>query len=131
MAGKKEKNVGGRPTRVIDYDKLKVMVEMQAIGEECACVLQMDYEVLNHNLQRDGHGGFKDYFKKHSGTGKISLRRAQFRSAIEGKNVTMQIWLGKQHLGQADKVDNFNTNKELSDDDYMKELHERSATKYK
>ena len=32
---------------------------------------------------------------------KISLRRMQFKSA-EGGNVTMQIWLGKQLLGQRD-----------------------------
>ena len=30
----------------------------------------------------------------------MSLRRAQFRAAIEDKNITMQIWLGKQYLGQ-------------------------------
>lgn len=34
--------------------------------------------------------------------GKASLRRMQFKSAEDG-NVTMQIWLGKQMLGQRDK----------------------------
>jgi hypothetical protein len=35
---------------------------------------------------------------------KISLRRFQFDSAKKGK-VAMQIWLGKQYLGQKDKHD--------------------------
>lgn len=34
--------------------------------------------------------------------GKLSLRRAQLRTALAG-NPTMQIWLGKQLLGQVDK----------------------------
>lgn len=36
-------------------------------------------------------------------TGIISLRRAQFNTALAG-NATMQIWLGKQLLGQKDTV---------------------------
>lgn len=35
------------------------------------------------------------------GSGKISLRRAQFAQALKG-NTTMLIWLGKQYLGQGD-----------------------------
>lgn len=34
-----------------------------------------------------------------------SLRRAQYLSAVVRGNVQMQIWLGKQHLGQRDKMD--------------------------
>lgn len=44
---------------------------------------------------------FTDAFEKYSATGKASLRRAQYRKALEG-NVSMQIWLGKQYLGQQD-----------------------------
>lgn len=36
--------------------------------------------------------------------GKRSLRRMQWKSA-KGGNATMQIWLGKQLLGQTDKQD--------------------------
>lgn len=35
--------------------------------------------------------------------GKASLRRIQFEQAV--KNPTMAIWLGKQYLGQKDKVE--------------------------
>ena len=34
--------------------------------------------------------------------GKVTLRRAQWRNAIEKNNVTMQIWLGKNVLNQTD-----------------------------
>ena len=35
---------------------------------------------------------------------KLSVRRMQYQSA-QGGNVTMQIWLGKQYLGQSDRND--------------------------
>ncbi len=47
---------------------------------------------------------FTDIYKKRSSQGNISLRRWQLKSAEKG-NVTMQIWLGKQHLGQKEKVE--------------------------
>lgn len=45
---------------------------------------------------------FSQVYKKYSSTGKISLRRMQFRSAENG-SVPMQIWLGKQYLEQKEK----------------------------
>ena len=47
---------------------------------------------------------FSDVYKKKSSKGNMSLRRWQMKSAEKG-NVTMQIWLGKQHLGQTEKVE--------------------------
>ena len=47
---------------------------------------------------------FAEVYKKRSSQGNISLRRWQLKSAEKG-NVTMQIWLGKQHLGQKEKVE--------------------------
>lgn len=36
---------------------------------------------------------------------KISLKRVQYQKAVNDGNVTMLIWLGKQYLGQTDKVE--------------------------
>ena len=47
---------------------------------------------------------FSEIYKKRSSQGNISLRRWQLKSAEKG-NVTMQIWLGKQHLNQKEKVE--------------------------
>jgi hypothetical protein len=44
------------------------------------------------------------YFEQKAAKGRISLRRKQFEVA-QGGNVTMLIWLGKQHLEQAEKVE--------------------------
>ena len=76
---------------------------LHCTGEECASLLDIDYDNLNKHLIAEGHGGFTEYFKKHSAGGKMSLRRRQWRKAIDDDNTTMQIWLGKQNLGQSDR----------------------------
>ncbi len=93
---------GGRPAKKIDYEQLEKLCAMLCTGEECAAMLGMTYETLNNKLKQEGHDGFLEYYKRHSAQGKSSLRRLQWKSANKG-NVTMQIWLGKQILGQCDK----------------------------
>lgn len=80
------------------------MCRLHCTGEECASVLKVDYDTLNKRIQEKYGFGFSDYYKKQSGSGKVSLRRAQWRSALEG-NVAMMIWLGKQYLGQTEKTE--------------------------
>ena len=91
-----------RPRKEINYETLKAMCKIQCTGEECASALDIDYDTLNNHLKEDGHGGFSEFFKRNRGAGLVSLRRMQFKSAEKG-NATMQIWLGKQHLGQREK----------------------------
>lgn len=95
------KDKGGRPRKEIDYEVLKKLCGVLCTGEECSSILGIDYDTLNNHLKDDGHGGFSDYFKKHSARGKASLRRMQFKSAECG-NAAMLIWLGKQHLDQSE-----------------------------
>jgi hypothetical protein len=99
---------GGRPLTELNYDKLEAMCKIFATGEECAGVLGIDYDTLNRRLKEEGLGGFTDYYKKHSSHGKVSLRRAQMKLALEG-NATMLIWEGKQVLGQSDKIEEKST----------------------
>lgn len=51
------------------------------------------------------HRRFRTEIDKGHEAGKKSLRRAQFDNAIKQNNTVMQIWLGKQYLGQRDKSD--------------------------
>jgi len=103
---------GGRPRKEIDLAELQRMCQIQCTAEECARILGVDADTINARLKESGWAGFSDFYKKHSDEGKRSLRRAQFRTAIGtpktdtapgvAGNPTMQIWLGKQHLGQKD-----------------------------
>jgi len=98
------KNPSGRPLKVIDWEQVEKLCEMQCTGEEVGAFIGLDYKTLERAIRREFKQGFVEYYKKHSGTGKTSLRRMQWLSA-QGGNVTMLIWLGKQWLGQKDKTD--------------------------
>ena len=99
-----KKNVGGRPKTEIDIKLFENLCGIQCTKEDICDVLECDEKTLTRWCKETYKLGFSDVFKKKSSAGKISLRRAQFKSALGG-NVTMQIWLGKQHLGQRDSFD--------------------------
>lgn len=101
-----DKNKGGRPRAVINWEQLEKLCALQCTGEECASVLGVNYDTLVSAIKRKGFEGFSEYYKRYSAPGKVSLRRQQFRVAENG-NATMLIWLGKQYLGQRDyKIEN-------------------------
>ena len=91
--GKQEKPKG-RPKKEIDVQVLKHLCEMQCTLTECAHVLGVSTDTLKRN--------YADVIQMGKSHGKISLRRAQWKNAIEKNNVTMQIWLGKNILGPTD-----------------------------
>ena len=91
----------GRPRKQIDWQLVESLCEIQCTGEEIAAVLGVHYNTLDSACKREFEQGFCEYYKKASFGGKSSLRRMQWKSAEKG-NVSMQIWLGKQYLGQSD-----------------------------
>ena len=100
----KRKSNAGRPPKQIDYKRLDSMCAIQCTGEECAAILDMSYLLMNQKLKEDGHGNFLEYYAIKAAGGKASLRRRQYKAAMDGQP-TMLVWLGKQWLGQTDKSD--------------------------
>lgn len=96
---------GGAPVIEIDLKALESMVEIQCTQDECCSILGVTEPTLDKRLKEAGYAGFLDFYKKHSENGKKSLRRAQWEAAVEDKNATMLVWLGKQVLGQKDKTE--------------------------
>ena len=94
-----------RPLKIIDWNLVEKLCALQCTGEEIASALDIDYDTLQRAIKREFDSSFADYFKKHSSKGKMSLRRKQYEVAQSG-SVPMLIWLGKQYLGQSDKVEN-------------------------
>lgn len=85
----------GRPKKPIDYELVAKMANIACTEAEIAAML----DVSVRKLQKDKE--FIRIYKKGLENARSSLRRWQFKSAANG-NVTMQIWLGKQMLGQRD-----------------------------
>jgi len=95
MAGKK---------KLIDFDQLERLLHLQCTESECAAFFRISKNTLKARVKEAGYDSFLAYAEEHRAPGKISLRRHQWQSAEKG-NVVMQIWLGKQWLGQSDKVE--------------------------
>lgn len=97
-------NSGGRPQKLKpDDETLKTLAnlgKMQCTTKECAAFLEVSEPTFFEFLKRFKEA--EEALERGKENGKSSLRRLQFKSAQDG-NVTMQIWLGKQLLGQKDK----------------------------
>jgi len=95
----------GRPKAIIDWDRVGKMCEAGASGVGIAATLGIDEGTLRKRSETDHNCSFSEFSRQKKAKGDELLRVAQFNTAMKG-NVTMQIWLGKQRLGQADKTEN-------------------------
>ena len=93
-----------RPIKKLDQQAIQKLAQMHCTYEEIAEFCDVSTKTLQRN--------YVHLIKKGRELGKISLRRAQFEKAIGG-NVAMQIWLGKQHLDQKDKIEQTSYNEPL------------------
>ncbi|MCX6142140.1 MAG: hypothetical protein NTZ35_02870 [Ignavibacteriales bacterium] len=97
----------GRPKIDIDMNLVDSLCKIQCTGVEIAAILGIAYDSLNNKINEYFAMNFSEYIKEKANGGRASLRRMQWKAAEEG-NCTMQIWLGKNYLGQSDKVETEN-----------------------
>ena len=93
-----------RPVIEIKQQDFEKLCGLQCTLEEIAGFFECSSDTIERWCKRTYNESFADTYKKHSQRGKISLRRAQWKLAEKG-NSSMLIWLGKQWLGQTDKVE--------------------------
>lgn len=91
-----------RPHKEIDQKNFESLCGLQCTLEEICGFFNVTDKTLDSWCKRTYGSSFSEVFKQKRGTGKISLRRSQFRLAE--KNANMAIWLGKQYLGQSDTI---------------------------
>jgi hypothetical protein len=87
-------------------DMIVKLAEIQCTQQEIAHVMGVSVDVIKkeENLDLIANG---------KSQGKVKLRRAQYRKAVDEGNPTLLIWLGKQMLGQSDQVLNTDDNNVL------------------
>jgi len=90
----------GRPQAEIDLEQVERLAAIDCTEPEIAAVLGIDYATWKRHKKRNPD--IVETVERGKENGKASLRRLQWKTASEG-NPTMQIWLGKQRLGQQDK----------------------------
>ena len=92
-----------RPRIEIDREQFIGLCNIQCTLHEIAYWFKCSEDTIERWCKREFKEGFADTYKKYSVGGLISLRRYQLKMAEH--NPTMAIWLGKQYLGQRDKIE--------------------------
>ena len=88
---------------IIDWKEFDKLCGLQCSLEEIAGWFNCSTDTIENRV-KETHGiTFSQYFAQKRSSGKISLRRKQYETAMAG-NPTLLIWLGKQYLGQSDKL---------------------------
>lgn len=103
--GKEERKKPGFPPMPIDWDKVDRMLEAGCTGKEVASSLGIHEDTLYRAVVREKEvDNFAAYRSTRRAAGDSLLRMKQFEVMMRGDK-TMLIWLGKQRLGQADKIE--------------------------
>ena len=105
-----------RPPKELDQGIFEELCKIQCTESEICRVMHVTDKTLTRWCKRTYKMSFSETYKNFRVDGLVSLRRMQFKTAESG-NVTMQIWLGKQLLNQAEKpaVNNSSEN-DISDE---------------
>jgi hypothetical protein len=91
----------GRPDVEIDLEVLKKLCVLDCSNEELAAAFGCSERTI---VSRRRDPEFAAAMNLGKALGNISIRRKQHRTALKG-NVPMLIFLGKQRLGQKDRID--------------------------
>lgn len=102
----------GRPRKNIDKAEFEKLCALQCTLEEICGFFDCNENTVNAFCKRTYKKTFSEVFRLKRGTGKISLRRRQWKLAET--SASMAIWLGKQYLGQ---TDNPSENADIEDTD--------------
>jgi predicted transcriptional regulator len=89
----------GRPkgsTKPFDLQLVKSLARIGCTADEIATIVGVSRATLFRRAKSEIHQGNDEM--------RMSLRRWQYEKAKEG-SVPMLIWLGKQYLGQRDRID--------------------------
>jgi len=102
-----------RPKLEINNAQVRDLASLNVTVKDMARVLQCSMSHLNKN--------YLDVINEGRANLRTSILRTQYEVGITNKNVTMLIWMGKQHLGQADKkaveIDDRRTAEQLTDEE--------------
>ena len=86
----------GRPFKKLDERQIRELSKIQCTHKEIAAVMGCDEDTVRNN--------YSAIINEAREEGKSSLRRAQWKKAVEEGNHSMLIWLGKHYLGQHEEL---------------------------
>lgn len=92
----------GRKRIEIERREFEKLCGMQCTKEEIAGFFDVSEDTVERWVRRTYKAGFAEVWAAKSAGGRASLRRTQF--ALAEKYPAMAIFLGKNYLGQSDRV---------------------------
>lgn len=92
-----------RPTKLINQKQFEQLCQIQCTKEEICAVLDVSDKTLDRWCKETYETSFSEIFSQKRKGGHASLRAKQWKLA--SKSPAMAIFLGKQFLGQTDKVE--------------------------
>lgn len=101
----------GRPKLTVEWTEFEKLCAIMCTKEEICDWFRLSDSTLSRHIKTKYNDTFEGIYKKLTVPGKISLRRAQFQAATVRGNTAMLIWLGKQYLGQTEKIETSVNNK--------------------
>ena len=95
----------GRPEIEYDLEKVEIFGRFKATYETMADHFGVSVRSIERQMSpsNDPETEFCRAYKKGYTELKMKLSEAQIHNAIVENNATLQVWLGKQYLGQTDK----------------------------
>ncbi len=97
------KGLGGRPRKKIDWDAVDKLAAIDCTQGEIAAFLGVNLATISRACERKFKISFADFWAEKRLVGNCSLRRLQWGAANAGDKALL-IFLGKQRLGQSDKL---------------------------
>ena len=94
----------GRPKKTVDPEQIRSLARLGCTWDEIANVLQIARGTFSARMKEKK---YREAYDRGIAEGNTSLRRAQYDAAVGG-NATMLIWVGKNRLNQADRVETHN-----------------------
>lgn len=92
-----------RPTKSISQKQFEQLCQIQCTKDEICAVLDVSDKTLDRWCKETYETSFSEIFSQKRKGGHASLRAKQWKLA--SKSSAMAIFLGKQFLGQTDKVE--------------------------
>lgn len=95
----------GRKLIDIDLDKLKSLMRLSPNLEDTSNFFECSPDTVERVIRKNYDCTFAEFRDKNAVHTRMSIKRKMIEKALSGDN-TMLIWLSKNMLGMADKVEN-------------------------
>lgn len=115
---KKNSNYKGRTPCDIDWERVDKLLRSHCAGTGIASLLGIHPNTLYRVCEEEFKISFSEYSQLKKSEGKELLREKQFDVALSGEK-SLLIWLGKQYLEQADKLETVMTTVEVPEDEVI------------